>query len=214
MKPERIVVLGAGGHAKVVVDLLLAAREYDLIGCLSRSASEPAVLGVPVLGSEELLPRLVEEHVRCAFVAIGDNRVRARLSSIVHDAGLLLCNVVSPHAAVSHHARLGQGIVIMPGAVVNAEASIGDGAIINTGATVDHDCRVGAFAHIAPGSSLAGNVEVGEGTMLGVGCRAIPGVVIGAWSMVGAGSVIVRNLPDRCTALGVPARVQKRAATE
>lgn len=196
-----------------MVDLLQAAPEYDIVGCLSRRAGEPAVLGVPVIGSEELLPQLARDGVPCAFVAIGDNRVRARLSEVVRGAGLSLCNVISPRAAVSRAVTWGHGIVVMSGAVINADTHVGDGAIINTGATVDHDCRIGAFAHIAPGCSLAGTVSIGEGAFLGVGCKAIPGITVGAWSMVGAGSVIVRDLPEHCTAYGVPARV-KRGTTE
>lgn len=200
-----IVVIGAGGHAKVCIESLLAAgRRVDV--CVGGPGSSGTCAGVPVLPGDEHLERLYRSGHRQAFPAIGDNARRVRLAADVRGIGYELVNAVHPRATISTSARLGSGVAVMAGAVINAEAIVGDLAIVNTGATVDHDCVVGLAAHIAPGSALAGNVTVGEGTFMGIGCRAVPERTIGSWSVVGAGAVVVHDLGDRVTAVGVPAR--------
>lgn len=97
----------------------------------------------------------------------------------------------------------------MAGVVINAGTAIGDGAVINTGATVDHDCKIGAYCHVAPGVNLAGCVTLEEGVFLGIGSRVIPGIQIGEWTTVAAGAVVVRDLPSRVVAMGIPARVKQ-----
>jgi UDP-perosamine 4-acetyltransferase len=204
----RTVVIGAGGHAKVVIDILLDSSDVELVGCVSAEATAASLLGVPILGGDEVLPRVLAEGIRHAFVAIGENKVRAKLQRRAEASGFLLINAISRHAVLSDRVTLGTGIVIMPGAVVNVDTVVGDGAIINTRASVDHDGNIGAFAHIGPGATLAGNVTVGEGAFLGAGTTVIPRRSIGAWTTAGAGAVIVRDLPDGVVAIGVPARVR------
>lgn len=204
---ERVVIIGAGGHAKVVIEILEEAGGYQIAGCTS-PGGEGQVLGLPVLGGDEILPELRASGVRCAFVALGDNRARLRAIRAVTAAGFELVNAISRRASVSPRVRLGQGIAVMAGAVINVDSELADGVIVNTGATLDHDCRIGACAHIAPGVHLAGGVTVGEGAFLGAGSTAIPGIAIGAWTVVGAGAAIVRDLQAEVTAMGVPARVR------
>lgn len=201
----RVVVLGAGGHARVCLDLLLQDPSLDVVGCLGDAGS--GALQRPVLGDDEALPRLRSEGVSHVFVAIGENALRARLSARVTDLGFTHVCAVSPDAIVAPTARLGTGVAVMAGAVVNPYAVVGDGAVLNTGATVDHDCRVGAFSHLAPGVHLAGDCTVGEGALVGVGAVARPGTTIGAWSVVGAGAVLVADVAERTTVVGNPARV-------
>lgn len=213
MKTARtaVVIIGAGGHAKVIIDMLEERREFELAGCVSSEPGIRTVLDVPVLGGDEALPGILSSGVRQAFIAIGENRLRAALTLHAVDLGFSIVNAVSRHAVISGRAKLGTGIAIMPGAIINVDTIVGDGAIINTGATVDHDCRIGAYAHIGPGTNLAGTVVVGEGAFLGAGSCVIPGRTVGAWSTVGAGSVVVRDVAERVTAAGVPARILRRA---
>lgn len=204
-----VVIVGAGGHAKVIIDILQENDEFALVGCTTPEKGQSTILGLPVLGTDEVLPELFHSGVKLAFVALGGNRARLSLSEQLMNMGFGLINVISRRATVSRYVRLGAGIAVMPGAVVNVDTEIGNGAIINTGATVDHDCHIGRCAHIAPGTNLAGKVTIGEGAFVGVGSRVIPGCTVGPWSVVGAGAVVVRDLPGFVTAVGVPARVSR-----
>ena len=206
MKP-RVVVLGASGHAKVVLEILEEMGNFEIIGCTTAAAASHEILRYPVLGGDDILPALFASGTSHAFVAVGDNRIRQKVIRRIRDLGFTLVSAVSRSALVSPRARLGEGVAVMPRATINVDSLVDDGAIINTGATVDHDCIVGECAHIAPGVNLAGNVKVGQGAFLGIGSCAIPGVAIGAWAMVGAGAAVLGDLPDGVTAVGVPARV-------
>jgi UDP-perosamine 4-acetyltransferase len=212
MKPPRpIVVAGAGGHAKVVIDILRAEGCWTIVGLTAAAPAPCEVLGVPVLGDdEEVLPRLRREGIDTAFVALGENAVRLAVAGRCAAWGFAFANAVCPSAVVSPNARLGVGIAVMPRAVINAGAAIADFAIVNTAASVDHDCVVGEGAHVGPGANLAGWVRVGARTLIGVGAAVAPRVEIGADAVIGAGAAVVRPVPPHAVARGVPAR-QRRA---
>lgn len=206
---KKVAVIGAGGHAKVVIDILSADQEIEIVGLIDRRDAAAGIRGYKRLGDDDLLPDLLRHDVRYAFCAVGDNDLRKRLAERASALGFQFVNAISPYAIVSETASLGQGVALMPGCVVNADACIGDHAIVNTGASVDHDCKIGAYTHLAPGCRLAGTVTTGEGAFLGVGAAAVDRTTVGAWSVVGAGAVVVRDVPDGCLAVGVPARVAK-----
>jgi UDP-perosamine 4-acetyltransferase len=207
-KTQQVVVIGAGGHAKVVIDILRSDARYEVIGCTGHRQSG-LLSGVQVLGDDEILSSLYEQEIRHAFVAIGNNAKRRELAMMLEHIGFTLINAVSRHAYIAPSVRLGRGVAVMPGAVINADAVIGSYAIINTGASVDHDSHIGEACHVAPGCHLSGNVHVGDGTLLGTGCTVIDGIDIGTDCIIGAGSVVVRPIPDQTLAYGVPARVQR-----
>jgi UDP-perosamine 4-acetyltransferase len=208
MKP--VVLIGGGGHAKVVIEILEAAGDVEIAGCVSGNMQGGFVLETPILGDDSCLPSLYASGIRHAFVAVGANHVRRRLSELAAGIGFKLISAVSPQSSISPRARMKEGCAIMPGAVINSCSTIGAGSIVNTGATVDHDCKIGDWVHLAPGTSLAGNVSICEGAFLGVGVRVIPEITVGAWATVGAGTVVVRNLAANVTAVGVPARIISR----
>ena len=194
----RLLIVGAGGHAKVVAD---AARSAGVgVSVLGTGKDPDSVLGIPVLREAE------RPDADFFIVAVGDNRSRATLYERWLERGLQPASVVHPSAVVADSARVGPGTFIAAGVVVNAEADIGANAILNTGCTVDHDCRIGDHAHIGPGASLCGAVGIGEGALVGVGACASPGVAVGAWSVVGAGAAITVDLPGNAVCVGVPAR--------
>jgi UDP-perosamine 4-acetyltransferase len=205
---DGVIIVGAGGHAKVCIELLQAMGER-VASCIGGQDSTDRCVGIPVLKGDENLGRLRDAGYSKVFVAIGSNIIRQRLAAVAVKMGFQLVNAISPQAVISPTARLGSGIAIMAGAVINAEATIADLAIINTGATVDHDCNIGEAAHIAPQCGLAGGVVVGALSFVGIGCKVIPGVKIGDRVTVGAGGVVVCNIDDRATAVGVPARAIK-----
>jgi len=207
---ERVIIVGGGGHAKVVIDILEQTAEVEITGYLAVEEQQDGLYGYRWLGTDGRLGRVIESGVRSAFVAIGDNQRRMASIDTLKSHGFRLINAISPHAVISKYAALAEGIAVMPGAMVNAGAQIGDGVIINTRASIDHDCVIGACAHIAPGVSLAGCVRIGEGVFMGIGSCVIPGVTVGPWTTVGAGGVVVADLPGGVLALGVPAVVKRR----
>lgn len=207
------MLLGAGGHARVVLEVLLADPTMEVIGAASDDGSGIDGLGVPMLGTTEDLASLATGHrLDAACVAIGDNAARVRVSDRwTTETGLPLASGVSPHAVVSSTARVGDGTVVFPGAVVNPATTLGRGVIVNTNASIDHDGHVGDFVHVAPGCAVAGGVTIGDRAFLGIGAVVTPGVTIGADAVVGAGAVVVDDVPAGTTVVGVPARpIQRR----
>ena len=205
---ERVVVIGGGGHAKVLVDILEHSVDIEITGFVSMDEHE-TLYGYPRLGNDDALPAIFDSGVRSALVAIGDNRRRKVAIDMLRKRGFKLINAISPAAVVSKYVRAGEGIAVLPGAVVNAGAHLEDGVIVNTNASVDHDCSVGKCVHVAPGANVAGCVRLEEGVLLGAGSSVIPGVTIGSWTIVGAGAAVVSDLPANAVAVGVPAVLSK-----
>lgn len=202
--PSPYVVVGAGGHAKVVIATLQAAG-HTVQAVLDDNEAKigTAVLGIPITGPTAAL---AEFGAAPAVLAIGDNRRRCELVEAFRDQHWGIA--VHPRAVVHASVCLGAGTVVFAGAIVQPEAVLGPHTIINTGASVDHDCRLGRGVHVAPGARLAGDVWVGDGALLGLGSVVLPGVSIGAWATVGAGAVVTASVPDHRVAVGVPARLR------
>ena len=211
-KSRGIVVLGAGGHAKVVIEIFRAAGETVDYCVANAMPTGGAVLGVPVLvGEDEPLALLHARGYVRAHVAIGSNIIREKLCNRLRDMGFTLASAIHPQSVLSPSATVGDGAAVMAGVVINACASVGEGAIVNTGATIDHDCKIGNYAHVAPQCALAGTVSVGSLAFLGLGTKVIPNITIGAKTTTGAGAVVVRDLPSESLAVGIPARVVEKS---
>lgn len=204
--PQPLVLVGAGGHAKVVIEVARAQGRFEIVGVVDPRPPGPRVLGVPVLGGDEALPRLRAGGVAWAFVALGGNALRERIGGELRAAGFRLATLVHPSAEVMPSASVGEGAVVMARVAVSAEARVDDLAILNTGAVVEHDNLIGAAAHVAPLAALAGNVRVGARALIGVGSAVRPGVSVGADAVVGAGAAVVADVPAGATVGGVPAR--------
>jgi UDP-perosamine 4-acetyltransferase len=204
-----VVIIGNGGHSRSCVDAWDPASGYGPIGCTGTDPDEHGEL--PYLGTDDVLPELLRDGIRHAFVALGSNALRAKVTRQILDLGFELVTLVAPTARVAPSATLGRGSAVLHGAIVGAFAQVGEGAILNTAASIDHDSRIGDYSHVAPGTHLAGGTTVGERAFLGVGVSVIPGVMVGPDVVVGAGAVVVSDVPDGVTVYGVPARVPRKA---
>jgi UDP-perosamine 4-acetyltransferase len=207
-----VVGLGAGGHAKGVIEILRASDDYRIIGLLDAQPRLHGtdVLGIRVLGGDEWLARLRDQGVRHAFVGMGtasSTQPRATIYEKLLRHEFQVISAIHPSAVIAPSARLGQGTTVMAGSILNALAWIGDNVIVNTGAIVEHDCRLDDHAHVATGVRLAGGVHVGTGALVGAGACVRPGVSIGRRAVVGAGAVVVADVPDDVVVAGVPARI-------
>ena len=204
-----IAGLGAGGHARSLLEAIRSRGEFEVVALVDDDPAEAVLLGVPVLRGEEGLAAVRRRGVRHAFAGvggIGDTGPRRRVCERLLAAGLELPPIVHASAAVSPWARLARGAQVLAMAVVNAEAELGEGALVNTGAIVEHDCRVGAYAHLAPHAALAGGAGVGPDAHVGMGAVVIEGVHVGAGAFVAAGAAVVADVPDGARVGGVPAR--------
>lgn len=204
---KKLLIVGAGGHGKVVLDLARAQGAYMPIAVADDRWSHPEQQGGlwygPVAWGRRLL---AEDDTIEAVIAIGDNRIRRRVAEQLGLSEERYAVLVHPQAVLGSYVTLGKGTVIQPGAIVNYGARVGSHCVLNTGAIIEHDCRIGSFTHLSPGTAIAGNVTVGEGTHIGIGATVIQGIEIGAWSTIGAGAVVIRPIPGGCTAIGIPAR--------
>jgi UDP-perosamine 4-acetyltransferase len=203
---DALILFGSGGHAKVVLEAVRARTPERRVVVIDDNARQgrPAVLGEAVCGGREWLASNLP-RARVAL-GVGDNFTRAQIMEWLAEQGRELETVIHPAAIVGRTTRVGDGSFVAAGAIVIADARLDRGAIVNTAASIDHDCTIGTAAHIAPGARLCGNVRVGARTLIGVGSAVCPGVSIGADVIVGAGSSVIRDLPERGTYAGCPAR--------
>jgi sugar O-acyltransferase (sialic acid O-acetyltransferase NeuD family) len=204
-----VVVVGAGGHARVVADILRLTG-HAISGFLDEVNTDRWATdfeGARVLGGLDQLAVLFGSGVRHAFIAVGECHARLRLAQAAKEAGFALPALQHPKSVVASGVNLGSGSLIVAGAIVNPGARLGDQVIVNTAASVDHDCQLEDGVHVCPGARLAGGVVVGRGAWVGVGAIVKEGLRIGAGATIGAGSVVLEDVPPGVVAFGSPARV-------
>ncbi|MCP4902396.1 MAG: acetyltransferase [bacterium] len=215
---DKLIILGAGGHAKVVADAVRLAGNFEIVGFLDDL--DEARWGSPfcestVLGGSRAIPELRRQGLRRAVIAVGDCAARHRLTELVCAEGFEPTTVIHPSAVVSPDIEIGPGTVLLAGSVVNCGSRLGRSVIINTAASVDHDCAVDDAVHICPGVHLAAHVHVGSEAWVGIGSCVRDRVHIGAGSCIGAGSVVVSDIPAGALAYGAPCRkIRKVGPTE
>ena len=214
----KVVGIGSGGHAKVLIDALRCRGEVEIVGLTDAKPERWStnVLGVPVLGDDSILESLRDEGVEGAFVAVGsvgDASVRRQLYARAVRAGFTMIRVIHPAAVIAASATIGPGSMLLAAAVVNADARVGENTIINTTAVIEHDCVVGSHVHLATGAKLASSVTVGDGAHIGAGAVVRQRIAIGAGAVVGAGAAVVDDVDAGVTVVGVPARPLHRPKT-
>lgn len=202
---KRLAILGASGHGKVVADAAeLSGWDevifFDDVWPQLRNISAWRVVG----NTEDLIATLSD--FSGVVVAIGNNKIRLGKLNLLRAHGVSLPAIIHPQAVISRYALVADGCVICAGVVVNADSKIGFGSILNTGCSIDHDCILDEIVHVSPGVSIAGGVKIGVGAWVGIGAVVRQLITIGAYSVVGAGAVVVKNIPQNVTVVGVPAQ--------
>jgi sugar O-acyltransferase (sialic acid O-acetyltransferase NeuD family) len=212
---EQVVGLGAGGHAKVLIEILRTHDCFELVGLLDPNSELKGkdILGIPVLGDDTMLLDLKAKGIRHFFIGIGsvgDASKRKR----VYEEGLALkmepVTSIHPGAIISPSVEMGKGCMVMAGVVINACVRLGDNVIVNTGAVLDHDCCIGSHVHVATGAHLSGTVRVGEGAHIGAGAVILNNVHVGDGAVVGIGAAVIRDVAPNDVVVGVPARSLQR----
>ena len=203
-----LIVLGGGGHAKVLLSALALLRR-KVIGFVDSDAERKECGGLARLGGDEtvLLHSAAEVMLVNGVGSVRQPTARRRIFEEFRSKGYRFETVVHPSCLVARESEIAEGAQLMAGVVVQAGTSIGQNSILNTGSQVDHDCVIGAHVHLAPGAVLSGGIQVGNGAHVGTGACIVQGVKIGAGSLVGAGAVVVRDVPPGVTVVGVPARI-------
>lgn len=201
-----IGLIGAGGHSKVIQDLIFAHPDYTLCAVLDDQfeevATENDILYGPISMSQQLRDEIPDTKW---VIAIGQNETRQKVMERLSLEKMEYATLIHPAAVMSPSACIGSGTVIMAKAVVQADAVIGEHVIINTGAVVEHDCTLSSFVHLSPGAVLTGCVSVHEGAHIGAGAVVIPETSVGSWSVIGAGAAVTTNIQEQSIAVGVPA---------
>ncbi|KRF21588.1 acetyltransferase [Paenibacillus sp. Soil787] len=206
---KKLILIGGGGHSKVVLDIMLAQGQYELAGIgddkYLHTFSEFGIAHGPIAD----MLKLLEEDNYYLIIAIGSNHARCaveqRLGLSEHKYAVL----IHPKATIGSGVTVGKGSVIMPGAVMNYGSEIGKHCIINTGAIIEHEDTIGNYVHLSPAAALGGDVTIEDGVHIGIGAKIIEGRTVGCWSTLGAGAVAIKDIPRYCTAVGVPAKVVK-----
>jgi sugar O-acyltransferase (sialic acid O-acetyltransferase NeuD family) len=203
-----VIILGGGGHAKVLIDALLLQRR-KVLGYIARDKGEERILGFSYLGDERMILEWDPKKLKLVngLGSIRSTSSRKELYDRFRRKGYHFESVVHPSAVIASGVRLEEGVQIMARVVVGPESRLGTNTLVNTGAVVDHDCNIGAHVHIAPGAVLNGNVRIEGRVHVGTGAIIIQGLVIGSNSVIGAGSVVIDDVPEGVTVVGVPAKV-------
>ncbi len=205
---EPIVILGAGGHAKVVIDAVEKQGVYKVVSLLD---DNPNLLNREVYGYRVINDLVEAGKQGCTsyVIAIGDNKVRQKVREKMRETSFGLTQpIIHPSAQLARGVKIGDGTILMAGTIVNSDSTIADNVIVNTNVTIDHDCNIEHGVHIAPSSTLCGGVSIGSGTLIGAGSTIHPGVKVGPNVIVGAGSTVLADVPDNVTVFGTPAEIK------
>ncbi|MFC1729979.1 acetyltransferase [candidate division KSB1 bacterium] len=211
----RTVIIGAGGHSRVIIDILRQNKNIEIVGIIDK-AMHPGekVDGIPIIGPFSDLDKLKKEHdIKGIVIGVGDNLVRADYYNKLEKKDLVLVNAIHPSASIAPDVKIGRGVVVAREAVICTGAKIGNNVIINTGAIIEHEDILEDHCHIAPGVNIAGRVHIKKGTFVGIGTTIIQKVTIGHNTIVGAGSIVIEDIPDDVVAVGIPAKVKKKVDT-
>lgn len=207
IKKTGIIIVGGGGHSKVIISILKRLSEFEIIG-YTDNKDKGAILGIKYLGSDSVLENYIKNDITNAAIGIGqlkDHQLRKKVTEFALSLGYKFPAIIAPTAIVNEEVDLDRGVVVMDGTVINPGTRIGAFSIINTRASIDHDCSIGQFVHLAPGVTLSGSVTVKDYTLIGTGASVIQNITIEENCTIGAGSAIMRDCIANRTYIGSPA---------
>ncbi|MFS3928314.1 acetyltransferase [Priestia flexa] len=204
----KLLILGAGGHGKVVSEIAQLMKQWDEIAFLDDREDISEVMGIPIVGKLADLQVLSSEY-EYAFVAIGNNAARLKWIEELNTHQFKIPNLVHPSSIVSAKSYIEEGTVIMAGAVINPDVRIGRSCIINTASTIDHECILQEGVHTSPGVNIGGTVRVGKRTWICIGASIINNINIGDDSIIAAGAVVIKDVPNNVLVAGVPASIKE-----
>jgi UDP-perosamine 4-acetyltransferase len=204
-----VIVIGAGGHAKVVIDTLKQGG-INIEGAVDADSDRhgQTILGVPILGDDEIVFKYEKDSI-VLINGVGSTNIADHRKNIYQrflTAGYSFQRLIHPSAILGHEIDFSEGVHVMAGVVIQPGCTIGSNTIINTRASIDHDCSIGAHCHIAPGVVLGGGIKIGDGCHIGAGATIIQSIVIGSSVLVGAGATVLSNIADKNRVVGTPAR--------
>lgn len=209
---KKIVLIGAGGHCKVIIDIIRSRNEYEIVGITDKN-NVGTVFNVPIIGNDDVLNELYDKGVKYAFICVGafnNIKIRNVIYTRLKQIGYKLPVLLHKKAIVSQYASIEEGTCVMAGAIINPDAHISENCIINTGTIIEHECNINKNCNISPNCSIAGNVVVKNNTFIGIGSTVIEGINIGENVIIGAGTVVIRNVYDNCVMAGVPAKIIRK----
>ncbi|TAH67247.1 MAG: acetyltransferase [Anaerolineaceae bacterium] len=201
---DKLLIIGASGHGKVVADIAIKMNKWQSIAFLDDDETLKQSMGLEVIGKTSDVLKYIDEAD--FFVAIGNNTTRMRIQEELESNGLELVILIHPSSVIGTEVNIGSGSVVMAGVVINSSTVIGKGCIINTSSSVDHDNVIEDYVHISPGANLAGTVTVGRGSWLGIGSTISNNIKICNDCIIGAGAVVVKDITEPGTYVGVPVR--------
>lgn len=204
---KNIILVGNGGHSKVITDIIKLSNEYNLCGYLDQKYEKKEISNGLIFDNIDNFKNYVEDYY--FFIAIGNNKIRKKIHEKLNLPNEKYAILIHPSAVIGSNVNIGFGTVVMGNVVINASTNIGDQCIINTLASVGHDITIKNFVHISPNSTLTGGVFIDEGTQIGAGACLIPCIKVGKNSIVGAGSTVVTNVSNNKLIVGSPAKVKK-----
>lgn len=201
---NKLLIVGASGHGKVVADIALKMNKWESISFLDDNKNLKSSMGIDVIGTTKDVHKFIDSHD--VIVGIGNNSTREKIQNMLEKLGTSIPVLIHPSAIIGNDVEIGIGTVVMAGVVINCCTKIGKGCIINTSATIDHDNIIEDFVHISPGALLAGTVKVGQGSWLGIGSVVSNNTCITSGCTIGAGAVVVKDIVEPGTYVGVPVR--------
>ena len=209
---EKIILIGAGGHTKVLIDVINSKKEFSIEGLIDKEANVELGGKYSIIGTDEDLYNIYKDGIKFAFVGVGglgNLQIRNKIYRNLKNIGYKVPVLIHENSIVSEYATIDEGTCIMPGCVINSGVRIGKNSIVNSGAIVEHDCIIGENVHLSPGSVLGGNVNINNNTHIGLGAKIIQGIKIGKNVTIGAGTVVIDDIEDNAVVVGVPGKIIK-----